>query len=46
MDPSSIALQGLQHAGVQLNTAAAKIASAGTASATRQIWMSSTFALQ
>ena len=29
MDPSSIALQGLQQADFQLNTAAAKIASAG-----------------
>ena len=33
MDPSSIALQGLQQAEVQLNAAAAKIASAGSSSA-------------
>jgi len=32
MDPSSIALQGLQQAEVQLETAAAKIAGAGTTS--------------
>jgi flagellar hook protein FlgE len=32
MDPSYIALQGLQQANVQLNTAAAKIASAGASS--------------
>ena len=32
MDPSSIALQGLQQAEVQLNAAAAKIASAGSSS--------------
>jgi flagellar hook-associated protein FlgK len=32
MDPSSIALRGLQQADTQLNTAAAAIASAGTAS--------------
>jgi flagellar basal body rod protein FlgC len=32
MDPSSIALQGLQQAEVQLETAAARIASAGTTS--------------
>jgi flagellar hook protein FlgE len=32
MDPSSFALQGLQQADVQLNTAAAKIVSAGTTS--------------
>jgi flagellar hook protein FlgE len=32
MDPSSIALQGLQQADVQLNAAAAKIASAGASS--------------
>ena len=30
MDPSAIALQGLQQADVQLNTAAAGLASAGT----------------
>jgi flagellar hook protein FlgE len=32
MDPSSIALQGLQQAEVQLNAAAAKLADAGGAS--------------
>jgi len=32
MDPASIALQGLQQAEVQLNAAAAKIASAGASS--------------
>ena len=32
MDPSAIALQGLQQADVQLNTAAAGLASAGTSS--------------
>ena len=32
MDPSSIALQGLQEAEVQLNAAAAKLADAGGAS--------------
>lgn len=32
MDPLSIALQGLQQAEVQLNAAAARIASAGSAS--------------
>lgn len=32
MDPSAIALQGLQQANVQLETAAAKIASAGASS--------------
>jgi len=32
MDPSSIALQGLQQAEVQLNNAAAKLANAGASS--------------
>ena len=32
MDPSAIALQGLQQADAQLNNAAAKIANAGSAS--------------
>jgi flagellar hook protein FlgE len=32
MDPSAIALQGLQQADAQLNTAAAQLASAGTSS--------------
>jgi len=32
MDPSAIALQGLQQADAQLNSAAAKIANAGAAS--------------
>ena len=32
MDPSTIALQGLQQSDVQLNTAAASLATAGTSS--------------